>query len=372
MDELNIVTLKEIYPKVIVDQFFKASPQLAYFRDHCMVPFGGGSFMQNTWLYAPMIGGAYAQGATWNITKRETLGATFFDPKYYEVSVPEYKEQIQVQNKGPLAVFSLVDTDLRNGMNTISAITAIACNQHGQAAGATVAGNRVLEMNGFPEAINDGLNPSYDGNVYPVYGGRTRNGIIGGAINSTPLWGGNPDGSLGMIQYPFMEMMYQTASIGNLEPDLIVGNKAIYAYMKERLEVKQRLQQERDPIWGAMGFRFNSAMVLKDDYFPSLKFGVNDPNIGNYLTGSFVVPASATAASGLPTPGTTVTVGEVLVMYNTQNILFRLSDDPEYGYGWTGFKPAQDNSRVVGQILAAQNLEFPSVRLHAQAYGFGA
>jgi len=294
-----------------------------------------------------------------------------FDPKYYEVSIPEYKEIIQVLNTGPNAVFSMVDTDLRNGMNTISAITAIACNQHGQAAGATVTGNRVLEINGWPEALNDGITPSYDGNVYPTYGSRARNGIIGGALNSIPLWGGNADGTLGIVQYPFLEEMYQTASIGNMEPNLITMNKALYAYSKERLEVKQRLSQEKDPIWGSMGFRFNSAMVLKDDYFPSLKYGVNDPNLGNYLTGSFVVPAGASTQSGLPTAGTTVTVGEVMCMFNTPNILFRVSNDPEYGYGFSGFVPAQDNSRIVGQIKAAQNLEFLSSRLQAQAYGFG-
>ena len=41
--ELNSVTQFEIYPKTIEDNFFLATPLLAYFRDHCLVPFGGGT-----------------------------------------------------------------------------------------------------------------------------------------------------------------------------------------------------------------------------------------------------------------------------------------------------------------------------------------
>ena len=75
VDELNATTLYEIYPKSIEDNFFLAVPELAYFRDHCLVPFGGGSFMQAIFRYAPMIGGFYAPGTSFNIQKRTTLAA---------------------------------------------------------------------------------------------------------------------------------------------------------------------------------------------------------------------------------------------------------------------------------------------------------
>ena len=57
-----------------------------------------------------MIGNAYARGDNFNITKRQTLAGAVFDPKFYEVSIPEYLEDLEVLNKGPLAaVFSLID-----------------------------------------------------------------------------------------------------------------------------------------------------------------------------------------------------------------------------------------------------------------------
>jgi hypothetical protein len=368
LDEINLTTHKEIYPTVIEDNFFLDTPFEAYLRARSLVPFGGGAFMQNTFLYAPMIGGSYARGANFNITKRQTLAGTVFDPKYYEVSVPEYKEDIQVLNKGPLSVFSLIDTDLRNAMNTISAIIAVALSLHGQASSASIVGNRPNDINGWIEALNDGVTPGWEGSIFANYGTAPRNGVVKSALNSVPQWLGDALGNAGPVTYQQLEEMYQTASIGRQEPDLIVGNKAVYAYIKERIQPQQRFAQERDPYWGVNGMRMNSAMILKDDYFPSLKYGVNDPDLGNYLTSTYTSPGSVGAGSGMPT-GVTIHVGEVLAMFNTRKFLFRVSDDAEYGFGWSGFVPAQDNTRVVGQVKAAVNLQCVAPRLNI--YGFG-
>jgi hypothetical protein len=366
LDELSSTTKFEIYPETVEDDFFLATPFLAYTRDHCLVPFTGGSFMQSIFRYAPLIGGFYAPGSGFNITKRNTIASLQFDTRYVYVSIPEYKEMIQVENKGAEAVVSLLEADMQNGVDTINAIVAIAQAQNGQA-----AFGRGLALNGWAEALNDGLNPSYDGNVYLTYGGETRNGTVGLALNSTPVWCGDNTGAAGVIQYSTLEEGYQDACIGKKEPNLGVGNKAVIAYVKEKLVVQQRFQQERDPVWGVMGFRFNNAMILKDDYFPSLRYGRNDPVLGNFLTGAFNVPVTATAASNLPVPGTACTVGEVFCFFNTFDTLFRVTDNDEYGFGFSGFVPAQDNSRVVGQIKAMCNQQFLSNRTHKQFYGIG-
>jgi hypothetical protein len=370
LDEINLTTLKEIYPRVIEDNFFLDTPFQAYLRARSMVPFGGGAFMQNVFLYAPMIGGSYAKGASFNVSKRQTLAGTLFDPKYYEVSVPEYKEDIQVLNKGPLAVFSLIDIDLRNALNTISAIIAVAMSLHGQAAGTNIVGNRPNDINGWIEALSDGITPGWDGSIFASYGTQPRNGIISNKLNSTPVWLGTSTGATAPISYQIMEELYQIASIGREEPDLIVGNKAVYAFIKERIQPQQRFAQERDPYFGVSGMRMNSAMILKDDYFPSLKFGQNDPDIGNWLTGTFTSPGVVGAGSNMPT-ATLLNVGEVLAMFNTRKWLFRISDDPEYGFGFSGFVPAQDNTKVVGQEKAAVNLECTGPRYNIQGFGIG-
>ena len=56
-DDLNATTLKEMWPRIIFDQFFTDTPFAAYLRAKCLAPFGGGAFMQNTHLVKPMIGG---------------------------------------------------------------------------------------------------------------------------------------------------------------------------------------------------------------------------------------------------------------------------------------------------------------------------
>ncbi len=369
--ELNSVTLFEIYPKQIEDEFFLAAPLLAYLRDHCMVPFTGGTFMQAPFRYAPLIGGFYAPGAGFNTTKRQTIAALQFDTRYSYVSIPEYKEEIQVENKGELAVASLLDADMQNGIDTINEIYAIALSQSGQ-------GTRSLAVNGWSELINDGITPSWDGTVYTTYGGQTRNGAIGSTMNSIPVFCGSATGAAGVTAYATFEEGYQDATIGKKEPNLGCGNKAIIAYMKEKLQVQQRFQQERDPVWGVMGFRFNNAMILKDDYFPSLKYGQSNRAGGqSFLTGTFVSPGTtanggtAAASSNLPVSGTTVTVGEVFTFFNTFDLPFRVTDIAEFGLGSPGFVPAQDNTKVVGQIKAMANLEGISARTHKQFYGIG-
>lgn len=348
------------------DVFFKNSPRLAYLRKNT-VPFEGGVSMDQTFMYDALIGGSYAKGQSFNLSKPETIAGTTFQPKTYFTNVSEFLEDVEIFNKGPLAVFSRVDLDLKNAMNTVNAILAIAMYRHGQ----NISGDdRSLDVNGDAEIMNNGVDPSWEGHVFTTYGGETRNGTIGSVLNSTPVWVGDSSGAAGIISYPVMEQAYQTATRGPLSPNLIVTNKAAYAYIKNRIEAKQIVQQERDPMWGAMGFKFNDAIVLKDDYCPSLRYGVNDPRLGNYLTSAFTTPVTVTSGSGLPS-NTSVTPGEVIFMYNTDTLQFRLSNSPLFGFGFTGFKYRDDNTRVAGQILAACNMICTDPSLNIQLYGIG-
>ena len=117
LDEINLTTLSEIYPHTIEDNFFLDTPSLAYLRAHALTDFTGGA---NTRFHLPAVcpddsrWRVHARGDNFNITKRQTLAGAQFDPKLYEVSIPEYLEDLEVLNKGPLAVFSLIDTDLAN------------------------------------------------------------------------------------------------------------------------------------------------------------------------------------------------------------------------------------------------------------------
>lgn len=367
-DEIAATTLQEIYPDVIQDEYFKGAPFLAYLRDHCLVPFEGGAFMQNDFTYAPLIGGFYDIGKTFVTAKPQTIGGMALDPKKCYVNITEYLEDLRITNKGELAVFSMVDTDLRTGMHTMNALWNIAVWNHGQ----TISGSdRHSAPNGIEEVFNNGYDPSYYGNVFTSYGNQTRNGNVGAALNGWVYYGGTASGALGMITYAWLVKMYLKARRGNQAPNLSICNKTLFSFMLQRIQTQQRFGIAHDVIWGADGIQIMDCNILVDDYAPSTADGVNDPLLGNYLTSSFVVPSGITTWSNLPVAGTTAYVGEVLAMFNTDKMLFRVVNDEMFGFGFKPFLMTGDNTRVCGQELSAANLQNLAPWSGIVSYGWG-
>jgi hypothetical protein len=146
--ELNAITLQEVFPRVVTDNFFLATPRLAYFRDHCLVPFSGGLFMQSPVRFASMLGGFTAPGANYNLAKRVTMTALQWNARYMYVGIPEYEEDLSVINKGPNAVVDLLTADMQNGVSTLNGIVAVGLARCGQNVGGV---DRSLAINGDSE-----------------------------------------------------------------------------------------------------------------------------------------------------------------------------------------------------------------------------
>lgn len=373
LDEINLTTLPEINDAAIEDNFFLAGVLQAHLRSKCLVPFTGGAFTRNTFLYNPLYGGAYPRGlGGFNMNKPNTLGGTVFDPRYYCVMIIEYLEDIDVLNTGDLSVFSLMETDVANSYQTISAIMALDIQQNGQ------SGSRSgVNINGWVEAYNDGQCPSWDGNIYTTYGTAPRNGNVRKALNGNVYWGGNPDGTAGTIVYPQFNAMYSLCRRGGVEPDLIVGNKPIITFVENRLQPQQRYGVDggyvRDPYYGARGFRFKNAIVMEDDYFPS-SFGYpysdsSNGGLGNNLTGTFTSPNVANLPNNFP-QNKTLTVGEPLLFLNTSRIKFRVSNSREFGFNPTDFIRTPDTTRIASQLKAAVNMEVTAPWTGCQGYGW--
>ena len=366
VQELEAATKEYIWPNAVTDLFFRSDPVVAYMRQTALTVFPGGRDMRNVFNYAPLIGGAYLQGAPFTLTKPQTLSSAIFDPKFYMTNVTEYLEEVRVQNVGEEAAFSLVENDLNVAMSTISAIVSVNLSRDGQQVG------RLAHINGWDEAYNDGITPGWQGIVFPSYGRIVRNGAVKAAMNSVPRWGGTNTGVPASITYDFIADVYQDCVRGNVEPNLIAMNKRLFAGCQSRIQVQQRFAQEKDPVWGASGFRINNAMVLKSDYFPSAAYGENDPILGNYLTGTFTVPVGFDTRSGLPTAGTVVTVGEVMTLFNTEKWLYYVARDPLFAFGFTGFKTDIGSTKVAGQVLAMNNAACRAPWSGKQCYGLAA
>lgn len=328
LDEVNTAATKRIMPG-IVDNFFKNGPIVAYCKKNRMKPWPGGPQIQENYLYKPMKGGFYKKGAQFDITKRQTKSGLLFEPAFAEVNVTEYTEDVEVIVRGPEAVFSLVNTDLGNAALTLSAILEIAIWKHGQA---LPNDDRSGHINGLSEALSNGVDPSWDGNVYGSYGGQARVDVRPALDSPTGLVPANVNGA---ITYRVLEHSYMSTVIGAEHPRLGVTTNRCQGFINENFQPQQRLTMGDtvEPTIGWPGMKFKQSTIVVSQYAPG-QDGVDDPDLGNYYA-----PAETFAWLN---PG-----GE------GEDAFFRLhtSTSPKYAFGFTGFKVAQDSTVVAGQIL---------------------
>lgn len=284
--------------------------------------------------------------------------STQFVPKFFYNNVTMSKEDIQVFNKGPQAAFRLIDSRMTNAYMTIGANVAISLYLNGQRAGFTNM------PNGLAEIINDNSTASWDNNTYSTYGGITRGGQVGSALNSAPV---NVNGT---IEYNGLEEGYGDATFGNVEPNLGVTTVKGYSYIKEKFQTQQRFNDTQDPAIGFSGLKFNSATLIKSRYVPGSDIATTSPQTtSNKQAVTYITASSMGALTAYPTLA--VASSETLFWINARKPFLNMyiSDDPEFGFGFTGFKPAQGNTKIAGQVLAALNIT-ADPRYHKQIYGF--
>ncbi len=343
LDPINTATTKNIMPG-LADNFFKNDPLMEFLKArHHVYP--GGPQIQENFLYKPMIGQAYAKGVGgFNISKRQTFAGLLFGPKYYEVSVPEYLEEVEIEVNGPTAVLSMVKTDYGNAALTMSAMLAIDNYQGGQNVGGV---DRTLHINGLAEALSDGLAASWDGITYDTYGLQLRASV--GAAIKTPvgLVAANVNGA---VTYRVLEHSYQSAVIGAEHPVIGVTTNRCMGFISESFQPHQIIDSV-EPTIGYIGIKFKQSTIVQSQYAPGAD-GVNDADIGNYN-------ASGETFTWL-NPGPE---GE------DAYIKLRISVSPLFQFGTTGFKPAQDNTVVVSQVLFAGNLTCRALRLQRMLFG---
>lgn len=364
---VNIVTRREIYPDLIDDFWFTESAWFARLREN-IVPFRGGQFTSSVFRFRPMTASHYKMGAVHNITKVQTLAESAFGMKLAQSSIPEFKEELEIFNKGDLAVFSLLDEDLENGLQTITDLISFAAWGEGTT-------DDTLP-DGLAAMIGDGVLPSWNGFVGTEYGGVTRNGDVGSVINGNIVWFGTDTGKLGEVNFPKLNYLYDLCCKGSKEPDLIIANRLGRTFMWNKMEPQYRYTESvRDPYWGGSGFRFRNAYVMVDEHAPSSQ-GLSDADnfgLGNYKTGIINPNPVVATKNFFPVVGNapTLEVGEVIFVLTTGEMVMRVSDSAEYGFGFSGFMGTPDSEKVVGRIKAAYNFEGLGARYQGIGYGIG-
>lgn len=334
----------------LVDNVFQEAAAVALAKQMVREDYDGGRLIGENFFYGGLIGGPYAKGQDFDISEPQIEQELQFNIKFQEVNVTLTKEDIQVINKGDNAAFRIIQSRTTAAYMTMGAFMDIAMFLNGQSA------NYTKNINGLAEALNDNVTASWDGSTYPTYGTITRGGAVGATINSVPV---NVNGT---IEYPTLEEQYGNCSYGpNKEPTHLATTYLGYSYIKEKFQTQQRFNDTQDPKIGFNGMKFNDAIVLRDRYVPGTYIsGTGDPNAVNFFR--FM---SGGALTAYPTVS-----AETLWMLNVRKPYFNfyISDDPEYQLGFTGFKPAQGNTKVAGQVLLAYAMTW-APRYHKQLYG---
>ena len=339
LDPVNTIATKHITPGV-VDGVFRNSPLLAYFKRNCLMPYGGGPSWQENFLYDVMKGGAYSPGDTFDISQKQIATGGTVTPRFYNVAVPALIEKLKIEMHGREAVFSYVDLLLEDAALTMSGLLSNDAYRHGQDVSGSSRGKNI---NGLDEALNDGTTNGFDGRAYTSYLTLTRT-QVNSALNSKMT---EPGASVaGAITYPLLERAYTSVIIGNEHPDLIITTNNGFSYIKMAFQAQQRFETT-NPDLGFSGIKFNGATIMPDQYAPGARTATTpDTDLGY----------SAIAA------------GETIWFLNTKYIRFYVSTDSLFGFGFTGWVPAQDNSVVVGHYKFCGNLTVQSPRYMRYLY----
>ena len=334
----------------LVDMVFQEGALVALAKQAVREDYDGGRFIGENFFYNGVQGGPYAKGQDFDISEPQVEQQLQFNPKFFAADVTLTKEDIQVINKGPNAAFKIIQSRTTNAYMSMGAYLDIAMYLNGQDA------NYTKNFNGLTEAANDGTATNWNATAYTTYGTITRGGAVGTVLNSAAT---NVNGP---IEYDTLEQQYGNASYGpGKEPNYVVTTYLGYSYIKNKFQSQQRFNDTQDPKIGFNGMKFNDAVVLRDRYAPGTYIsGTGDPLAVKFFTwmtqGAVVVYPTVTS--------------ETLWMLNVRKpyMNFYISDDPEYQLGFTGFKPAQGNTKVAGQVLFAGAVTF-APRYIRQLYG---
>jgi len=343
LDDVNTTVTKEIMPGV-VDGYFKAGPLIAMMKARFTRKWIGPQIQEN-FMYKPMKGGAYKKGASFDVTRRQTRTGLLFTPRYYQVNVTEFLEDIEVEMAGPRAAFSVIRTDMQQAALTISAILEIAAFHHGQS---LPGDDRSAELNGLEESLNDGTNASIFGNLFPSYGGQTRADVAPALTPPTGLVAANVAGPM---SYRALRHSYFSSIIGNERPTVGLTTNRNMGFLAENF-LPHQIVDTTQPEINWPGMKFDQATIVMSQYAPG-QDGTNDPDLGNYNAASESFYWLNFGPQG-----------------DDAYIRFYIAQSSKFAFGFTGFKGAREDNQVSGQILFGGNMTVRALRLSRAMFGF--
>jgi hypothetical protein len=343
LDQFDALTRKIFMPGM-VDGIFKSGALLAYLKANCLETIPGANTWQEDFINARMNGSwlnLRTGGDTFDVSRKKIENGLTWDLRGAQVSVSADLAQLNTILTGDGAYFDFVDDRMQNAALTMSEALAISIYKHGQA-------GRTEQINGLDEALSDGTTNGYEGVTFANYGTCVR-ANNNGALNS-PMTG--PAANTPAITYPILEQTYGSVTVGQQMPNIMTTTQLGLSFIKMAFQTQQRFQPSEDTKFGFTGVKFNGATIFADNYAP----------------GTSNLTAAAPGALG---EFNNVATGETLWFLNCKRETMKLwiSSNDLMGFGWTGWKPAQDNLSVAGQYLFAGNLTVRQPRFSRYLFG---
>lgn len=393
--EVPATTVNEIVDSLIFQNSYISTPFQRYMRaSGAYDPFGGGAAMQIPQLYQGAQGGAIFPGQDVTVNRVQMITAGLFQPKLYEKHILVEEFSLEVLNTGAEARVSILEAYLNQMQEGIDFQLEGDMFRHGQAAGNGVSDDRLASINGISEAVNDGVTPSWDGNVFPTYSSQARNGAIQASLNSTPVWLGDASGNPAPPNYQELLKTYKLA-IGR--PTLGVTSWIGYTAIASSFQRQQRYETKDDQNINWSGIKFEDSTIFDDDIVPSSNpkqsianlFQTPDgtaPAPGAIQTGQFTLTTAMLGNQGtsqLPNLGFTsnatpllsggsniIVVGEPLFWLDVDSWKYRPANTGTFNYYMMDPIRYPQNPTLYTQFLRhALNFYTPTPRRHVQTYG---
>lgn len=384
--DLQAATLDDMVLDVAYDNFFVEQPKQMWLRSIGAVdPFGGGVLMREPTIYNRPDGGAAEPGSTFTIIHRQQLADLAFNLRLYSSRDNLETFSLLTQNRGEPKRVDLIDIFSQNAIHGLNTDVEVDSFHHGQSpVTGFITDDGSLRVNGDDEAMNNGFDPGWYGNVYTQYGNQARNGSQTNTLNSTPYWYGNPDGSAAAFTVEGLtQHMIRVTKFGNEAGNIIgITSQEGIGYLYAMFQRQQRLVEWKveDTCPGFTGIGFMGAMLYGDTLAPgrawanTLPPGISQTsNATDTLTSggvaySFTSPATVTAFSRIPA-STNISVGEPLFIYSGRTIKYRPTSEPEFFFGVRRNQVYNSNTLDAYIVNLGINMYYVAPRENCLGYG---
>jgi hypothetical protein len=381
--DIQASTLDDFMADTAYDNFFVGTALQVHMRSIGAVdPFGGGVLMREPFIMGSPQAGAAAPGSNFNIEHTQQLADLAFVCKLYTARDMYETFSLDVQNKGPNAKINLRDLYNRNAVAALSTNVEVDFYHHGQAAiSGQISDNGTNRVNGLAEALNDGLNNSWDGNVYVNYGSQVRNGAVQQANNSIPFFFGASDGSAqavnvrSLIQFLIRARKFSEGRT----PEITITTPNAWGYILSALQTQQQFttnwtMDSLSSVPDVKGISFMGTVIYDDILTPGAAWGADFST--NYiatsnLTSTFTSASTATGSTSLSQlpASTTITVGETIWALTGSAWKYRPTDNPDFLFGRRSNQVYNNNTNDAELVNLALNIYTMTPRLSTQGYG---